>query len=101
MRVKGHTPRDRDGRRLKPGDVVRIIGVPDLSKMNPDARADMEPVFAQLVGQYKRITAFEWEEARLDFPHLARTSPRVPRGLDRAVSPEAPGSAQPTRPQTA
>jgi hypothetical protein len=67
MTAKTHSRRDRDGRPLKPGDVVRIIGVPDLSKFRPDARADMEPVFGHLVGQYKRVTAFEWGEARLDF----------------------------------
>jgi hypothetical protein len=67
--------KDRDGRRLRVGDVVRVIGVPDLSRMHADARAETQGVFQHLVGQYKRITAFEWGEARLDF--------RIARGRHR------------------
>jgi hypothetical protein len=66
---------DRDGCRLKAGDIVRIIGVPDFSKMHNDVRAEIQGVFSHLVGQYKRITAFEWGEARLDF--------RISRGRHR------------------
>ena len=71
-----HPRRDRDGARLKVGDVVRIVGVPDLSRMHASGRAVSQPVFEHLVGQYKRITEFdEWGEARLDF--------RISRGRHR------------------
>jgi hypothetical protein len=69
------TRRDRDGRRLRPGDIVRIVGVPDLSGMHHDARAETLGVFRHLLGRYKRITGFEWGEARLDF--------RIARGRHR------------------
>jgi len=49
------------------GDIVRVVGVPDLSRMHADAREETQAVFRHLLGQYKRITAFEWGDARLDF----------------------------------
>jgi hypothetical protein len=57
--------KDRDGRRLNVGDVVRVVGVPNLSRI--PRNAEMKAVFGRLVGQDKRITAFEWGEVRLDF----------------------------------
>jgi len=73
---KPHPRRDRDGARLKVGDVVRIVGVPDSSRMGADGRAVTKPVFEQLLGQYKRIAeSDEWGEARLDF--------RISRGRHR------------------
>jgi hypothetical protein len=47
--------------------MVRVVGVPDLSTMDPAVRRETRAVFRHLVGQYKRISAFEWGEARLDF----------------------------------
>ncbi len=67
--------RDRDGRTLRAGDKVRVVGVPDLSRMNAVVRGETQRVFAHLVGQDKRITEFGWGEARLDF--------RILRGRDR------------------
>jgi hypothetical protein len=61
------TYRDRDGVALRAGDIVRVVGVPDLRRMHPDARTEIEGVFRHLVGKYKRIDGFEWGEARLDF----------------------------------
>ena len=52
-------PYDRNGKRIKVGDVVRIIGVPDLSGMTRHGRADAKPVFEYLVGKYKRVEAFD------------------------------------------
>jgi hypothetical protein len=57
--VKGHKPFDRNGRRIKIGDYVRIVGVPNLSGMSPDSIAECLPAFEYLVGKYKRITAFD------------------------------------------
>ena len=50
---------DVTGRPIKVGDVVRIIGVPDLSGMSPDCQAESAPVFRHLVGTYKRVEEFD------------------------------------------
>ncbi len=71
-----HPPQDRDGRRLRPGDIVRVVGAPSLAGMGTVTRAESKPVFDHLVGQYKRITEFdEFGEARLHF--------RITRGRRR------------------
>jgi len=71
-----HPPEDRDGRRLRSGDEVRIVGAPSLTGMGTEALAMSRPVFEHLVGQYKRIAEFdEYGEARLDF--------RITRGRHR------------------
>jgi hypothetical protein len=56
-----HKPRDitGSGSRLRVGDVVRIVGVPDLSTMAPEVRTESLPVFTFLVGKYKRISEFD------------------------------------------
>ncbi len=51
--------RDVNGVRLKVGDIVRVIGVPDLSGMAAEYRAESPPVFEHLVGRYKRIEEFD------------------------------------------
>jgi len=51
--------KDRGGRPLRKGDVVRIVGVPDLSRMHRDSQAESRPVFEYLVGKYKRIDSFD------------------------------------------
>ena len=71
-----HPPIDRDGDRLRPGDKIRVVGVPSLAGMGTDTRAETRPVFEHLLGQYKRITEFdEFGEARLHF--------RITRGRQR------------------
>ena len=48
--------------------VVRIIGVPDLSRMNRQDRAECKPVFTYLVGKYKPVEAFnQYGFAELNF----------------------------------
>jgi hypothetical protein len=54
-----HAKVDVLGRRLTKGGVVRVIGVPDLSRMSRAGRRECEPVFAHLVGTYKKIDAFD------------------------------------------
>ena len=51
--------KDANGERIKVGDRVRIVGVPDLSGMAPAARAESLPVFQYLVGKYKRVDEFD------------------------------------------
>jgi hypothetical protein len=60
--------KDVSGERLKVGDIVRVVGVPDLTGRSADCLAESLPVFQHLVGKYKRITEFdEWGQAWLRF----------------------------------
>ena len=52
-------PRDRDGRRLRVGDVVRVVGVPALTGLTEASRRDCLPVFRHLVGTYRTIAGFD------------------------------------------
>ena len=61
-------PIDATGRRIRIGDIVRIVGIPDLSGMHPSARAESLPVFKHLVGKYKRVAGFDrYGHAELSF----------------------------------
>ncbi len=51
--------RDLDGERVRVGDLVRVIGLPDLAGMSPDCRAESLPVFRYLLGKYKRVKEFD------------------------------------------
>ena len=57
--MQNQKPYDRNGVKIKVGDVVRIIGIPDLSGMTKRGRTDAMPVFKYLVGKYKRVEAFD------------------------------------------
>ena len=60
--------KDVTGERVSVGDIVRVIGVPDLSGMAPEFRAESLPVFEYLVGKYKRVEEFdEFGQAWLRF----------------------------------
>ena len=54
-----YPPIDATGEPLAIGDTVRVVGVPDLSGMHPDGRAESQPVFEHLVGRYYRIHEFD------------------------------------------
>jgi hypothetical protein len=63
-----HQPKDRNGRRIRVGDKVRVIGAPDLSGMSKGGISESLPVFRYLVGKYKRISGFDqFGCAHLDF----------------------------------
>ena len=51
--------RDVEGELISVGDMVRVIGVPDLSGMSAACRAESLPVFTHLVGKYKRVREFD------------------------------------------
>ncbi len=51
-------PIDATGTRIKIGDIVRIIGIPDLSSMALKERSESLPVFEYLVGKYKTVREF-------------------------------------------
>lgn len=57
--TKREKPFDATGRRIRIGDMVRIVGVPDLSGMSPGPHSESLPVFEHLVGRYKRVTEFD------------------------------------------
>jgi hypothetical protein len=59
---------DCDGSALQAGDEVLILGVPDLSGMSAECRAESQPVFEHLKGKKKRILAFdEYGHAEIEF----------------------------------
>ena len=64
-------PRDVLGRRLKPGDMVRVVGAPDLRGMSPADLRQARTAFRHVLGTYRRIDGF-------DRPGLAEISFRVP-----------------------
>ena len=47
--------KDRTGQTLRPGDVVRIVGVPSLRGMSREGIAESLPVFRYLRGKSVRI----------------------------------------------
>ena len=51
--------KDANGHQIKVGDVVRVVGVPDLAAMTPECRAESLPVFQHLVGTYRRVEEFD------------------------------------------
>jgi hypothetical protein len=51
-------PIDATGKRIKVGDTVRVVGIPDLSSMAPKERNESRRVFEYLVGKYKRVREF-------------------------------------------
>jgi len=57
--VKRLQPKDAAGERIRVGDVVRVIGAPDLAGMSPQCRAESLPVFKYLIGKYKRVEEFD------------------------------------------
>ena len=50
--------KDSKGNILNIGDKVRIIALPDLTSMAPDALAETLPIFKRALGTYRRINAF-------------------------------------------
>ena len=50
--------RDATGTKLRIGEIVRVIGIPDLGDMSPKTKREVLPVFKYLVGKYKRVAGF-------------------------------------------
>jgi hypothetical protein len=51
-------PIDARGQRIRTGDIVRVIGVPDLNTMDKSARLESEPAFLHLRGTCKQVQGF-------------------------------------------
>ena len=58
MRKYPLKPTDAKGRRIHKGDLVRIIGIPDLNSMSKKSRREVEPVFRHIRGTCKRVRGF-------------------------------------------
>lgn len=65
-------PRDANGRVIRTGDVVKILGIPDLSRMSPRAHRASRRVFNRVIGTYKRVAGFNgigWVELSFRILH--------------------------------
>jgi hypothetical protein len=51
--------KDVDGRTVREGDIVRVIGVPDLTGMNSPYKEETEAVFKHIRGSLKRVRGFD------------------------------------------
>jgi hypothetical protein len=57
--------KDCAGENISIGDLVRVVGVPDLSRLSTRISKESEPVFRHLKGKYKKIRSFNdigWAE---------------------------------------
>lgn len=61
MKREPFKPYDALGQPLMPGDIVRVIGTPDLCGMRPADLRRARAAFAHLVGTYRRIDGFDRE----------------------------------------
>ena len=72
-------PLDARGRRIRVGDFVRIVGMPDLSTMaTPSARRETGAVFRHVRGRCKRVSGFN----KYGFVEVAF---RILRGLNKGM----------------
>jgi hypothetical protein len=58
-KIMKHKPIDATGKRIRVGDIVRVVGVSDLSGMAPKYRRESLSVFQYLVGKYKKVEEFD------------------------------------------
>lgn len=75
-----YEPFDVTGRRIKVGDVVRVIGVPSFEGMSEEVLEECRTreVFEYLVGRYKRVSEFDqYGCAELFFT--------IPKGRERGM----------------
>ena len=69
---------DSTGRRIRVGDIVRVIGVPDLDGMSRPGLRETLPILRFLVGRYKRVVGF-------DERGLAELAFRIATGRNRGL----------------
>ena len=83
LSIMKHKPTDTTGNRIRVGDTVKVIGVPDLSGMAPEYRKESLPVFEHIVGKYKTVEEFdEYGFAWLRFVIRKGAKQRVAFGSD-------------------
>lgn len=57
--LKRHKAADAEGKVIRQGDRVRVLGMPDLSGMGESGRVETQAVFKHLIGTVKRISGFD------------------------------------------
>jgi hypothetical protein len=65
-------PRDATGRVIRTGDVVKVLGVPNLARMSHRAHRASRRVFAHIIDTYKRVAGFNeigWVELSFRILH--------------------------------
>ena len=51
--------KDVDGQTVRIGDVVRVLGIPDLSGMRDPYRRETEAVFKHILGTRRKVEGFD------------------------------------------
>jgi hypothetical protein len=51
--------KDVDGRTVRKGDIVRVLGIPDLKGMRAPYRQETEAVFKHITGSRKKVYGFD------------------------------------------
>ena len=51
--------KDVDGRTVRKGDMVRVLGIPDLNGMRDPYRRETEAVFKHITGTRKKVCGFD------------------------------------------
>jgi hypothetical protein len=74
--MKKYPSIDANGRKIKVGDTVRIVGVPDLSGIKEEKM--LRRVFGYLVGKYKKVREFD-EIGNIELYF------RIPKGRDKGL----------------
>ena len=83
---------DCTGRKIYAGDLVRVVGLPDLSRMPTRTRQESEPVFRYLRGKYKKILSFgEDGLAEIEFRIMKGELSGLHICLARTISSETEG----------
>lgn len=78
VKSKKLRPRDADGRRIRVGDTVRIVAVPEFEGWGAEA---VGAIFSHILGNYKRVSGFD-ERGELEFCIQIRKSRRyLPAGV--------------------
>jgi len=51
--------KDVDGRAVRKGDIVRVLGIPDLTGMREPYRRETEAVFKRITGTRQKVHGFD------------------------------------------
>jgi hypothetical protein len=66
--MKKRAAKDALGSTIRTGDIVRVIGVPDLRGMSPAGLRSSRPAFRHILGTYRKICGFDrYGCAEIDF----------------------------------
>ena len=83
--------KDVDGRTVRKGDIVRVLGIPDLSGMREPYRQETHAVFKHITGTRRKVYGFDqFGAAILVFgirsgPHAGSHSVAIEANLIRKV----------------